>query len=56
MVLWGPEALITPMSELEGAGLPVTPSVCQGLGPKGLALEGLISLPPVCNKENLGAD
>lgn len=34
----------------------MTRSVCQGLGPKGLALEVLIPLQPVCSKETLGTD
>lgn len=40
-----------PCQKQEGASPTVTPSVCQGFLPKGLALESLISLPPVCNEE-----
>lgn len=39
-----------------GPGPTVTPSVCQGLQPNGLALESLISLHPGCISRNLGTD
>lgn len=46
-----------PVGSRQGAeGLTVTPSVCQGLQPNGLALEGLIFLHPGCIKRNLGTD
>lgn len=45
------EALITPCQKQEGAGPTVTPSVRQGLGPRGLAPKGFISLRPVCEEE-----
>lgn len=39
-----------------GPGPTVTPSVCQGLQPNGLALESLISLHPGCITGNLRTD
>lgn len=54
-VLRGTEVLTASLSEAGGPSLTVTPSVCQGLKPNGLALEGLISLHPGCTKRNLGS-